>query len=168
VRTKLLFVKTSARFQSVYLGFLEHLMAATAQQTFVAQQGFEQKDVQSTARSSGNVTQAEFTSTSLPHGIVVAPSTISHTVGPHPSLPQTTVTLAVQAPQIQQNQSLQQAGTAQIIAASVLSPEEFQANAAITKEGIHSFTTTILIRKIMFLLTTASLKGQLTHVRPVS
>lgn len=113
-------------------------MAATAQQTFVSQQGFEQKEVQSTARSSGNVTQAEFTSTSLPHGIVVTPSTISHSVAQHSTLPQTTVTLAVQAPQIQQNQSLQQTGAAQIIAASVISPEEFQANAAISKEGIHS------------------------------
>ncbi|XP_031558345.1 DNA-binding protein RFX2-like isoform X2 [Actinia tenebrosa] len=110
-------------------------MAATAQPTFVTQQGFEQKEVQSSARSSGNVTQAEFTSTSLPHGIVVTPSTISHSVAQHPSLPQTTVTLAVQAPQIQQNQSLQQTGTAQIIAASVISPEEFQASAAISKEG---------------------------------
>lgn len=106
-------------------------MAATAQQAFVPQQGYEQKEVSSNARS--NVTQAEFTTTSLPiHGVVVTASTIPNTGAAHPTLPQTAVTL-VQAPPIHSTQSLQQTATAQIIAASVLSPEEFQATTG--KEG---------------------------------
>lgn len=120
---------------SFYLDSLEHLMAATAQQAFVSQQGYE-KDVTSSnaARSSGNVTQAEFTTSSLPlHGVVVTASNIPHSGTPLASLQQTAVTLAVQP--IQHTQSLQQTGTAQIIAASVLSPEDFQNTG---KEGTYS------------------------------
>lgn len=106
-------------------------MAATAQQAFVPPQGYEQKDVASNART--NVTQAEYTTTSLPlHGVVVTASTIPNTASSHPTLPQTAVTL-VQAHPIQHTQGLQQTGTTQIIATSVLSPEELQATTG--KEG---------------------------------
>lgn len=111
--------------------FLEHVMATTAQQAFVPSQAYDQKDASNAARAN-SATQAEFTATTIPlHGVVVTAPNIAHTGNPHATLQPTAVTLAVQP--IQHTQSLPQSGTAQIIAASVLSSDDFQTNTG--KEG---------------------------------
>ncbi|XP_032241539.2 DNA-binding protein RFX2 isoform X2 [Nematostella vectensis] len=134
----ILFEAHVSRLDEVGNTAAERYMAATAQQSYVTQQGFEQNDVQvqNSSRSSSNVSQTEFSqaATTLPHGITVVTTTLAPASGQHSGLSQ--ATLAVQAPQLQQAASIQP-GSAQIITASVISAEDL-ASAAISKEG---FTT---------------------------